>query len=967
MSLTTLNDNSFYKELRKRKSSNAIQYAGVLQPIAEDMNYLLEYIKVQFPAYPGHDIQHSLRILRYVSDMLSEAVIKAMSDTELFCLIMAALFHDTGMAMYTLPEVNQIRKEHHKFSSLVLDKYFDEKATILQNRDRMKPAIRFACEAHGMEIQDVYNSNDYKKRDKIDSDEIRYAVLASLLRIGDLMDLEFNRVNEFVLSNFLSSFTGVSREHNIRHLNVQHYFYNETTFEIEVLADNIDQFRIWSEWLGYIENEILHINSYLSQYDIHFPVPVTKIHEGENSNFEVEEIRFEIDDTGGIWKLLSQSIYTDALDFFRELVQNAIDATLFNLYSNPGVAIDHISPRSWKTESVCQDIFIGYSEKRKELFVLDAGIGMNHHDLKRFLFKITGSGYSESGERLFAFPGIAKFGIGFISCLINASNIEMFTKKGNEEVMYHVSLVANNNQAVIENISSVAMVGTSIRLKLKHDFTYNEIQQYLSTTFLYPSVGIICVDIDCLEKVSKHLNPECYFDEILSVPYELRGYFDNLELLRREKIQPYNKRVELYDNVLYQVRDLRDWLKSNSTSYGDDSNARVFGKFKSRIQELKKGMKECREEFPEILLDAENISLAEMFFGRDNYGKLLKVFCEELKALREKTDIEREPLRLYVSTIKRAGVSWGFGWKYCICELNENLEITNVRYMIEAVDLSKKMGILFLYHEASDFDEGYEYASVNGFLFRDGKICSSIMRLVGHYENKITHTECEKIYIRGYQDEPYCDIDLAEELYERDMEEDEYVAPCDIFSIESIFNIILNTNNKIFFMDSVDMDKLETYIKGYGEENTFEESIDLVSGSSPDFMKSIRFYESTKDINIISGSDSFVFCQDGIRFCNGARGIFPVGLFKLHCNLTANARLPLNVTRHKFSEIESEIEPWITGPALAVQKKILSNVKQLLANVSLEIDIKKLIQDNESKDVLSQALVKQFQKINGTD
>ena len=227
MTALSLQDNGFYKELLKRGTANAIQYAGILQPVAADAGYLLAYIKVQFPQYPDHGIQHSYRILGYLFAMLSRQVVDEMSDTELFCLIMAALFHDTGMALYTLPQVDQIRKEHHKFASQVLDKYFDEKAGILQNRDRIRPAIRFACEAHGMEIQDVYNSSTYKMRDMIDSDRLRYGMLASLLRIGDLMDLDSSRVNEFVLSSFLSGFSGISREHNLRHLHVEQYFYNE--------------------------------------------------------------------------------------------------------------------------------------------------------------------------------------------------------------------------------------------------------------------------------------------------------------------------------------------------------------------------------------------------------------------------------------------------------------------------------------------------------------------------------------------------------------------------------------------------------------------------------------------------------------------------------------------------------------------------------------------------------------------
>lgn len=960
MGLLSLHDNGFYKELIKRKSTNAIQYAGILQPIAADTNYLLEYIKVQFPEYPGHDIQHSYRILRYLSDTLNEQVIEGMSDTELFCLIMAALFHDTGMALYMLPEADQIRKEHHKFAARVLDKYFEEKAAILQNRDRIKLAVQFACEAHGMEIQDVYNSSTYQKRDKIDSDKVRYAVLASLLRIGDLMDLDSNRVNEFALSSFSPGFSGISREHNTRHLNVQKYFYDETTLEIEVLAENIEQFRIWSEWLGYMKNEILHINSYLSQYGIRFPVPVTTIHGGENANFEVEEIRFEIDDSGGIWKLLSQSIYTDALDFLRELVQNAIDATLFKLYSDSGAVMEHISPRSWNTESACQDIFIGYSENRKELFVLDSGIGMNQSDLKRFLFKVAGSGYSESGERLFAFPSIAKFGIGFVSCLINASDIEIFTKKAGEEAVHHVSLVAGNNQAVMENISSDMAAGTIIHLKLKQDFTYSEIEKYLNTTFLYPSVGITCVDIDRLEQVSGHLEPELFFDGILEKPYKLRKYYRDFELIRRNKIEPYDRKANLYNDVLEKVSDLRYWLEQNSEE-------RKAGNLKRQIQALERKVKENQEELPEFPIPAKPFSLEDPVSGIEDYSQELMAFRRKLRALKEKVEQKQEPLRLSVSAIKKSEVSWNFKWKYCVCELNEKLEITDVRYIQEAVDLSEKTGIIFLYHEACDFDEGYEYASVNGFLFHDGKVWNSIMRMAGHYENKISRTEREKIYIKGYQDELYFDSDLAEELYEQDMKDDEYAAPCDDFSIESLFKAVFIINNKIGFTEDASKDELEDLRKGFGERDTSERIYDITLCSNKDFMKDEDFYIKIKDIDQINSGDSFVFCQDGIRFDNAPRGLFPAGLFKISCNLTANARLPLNVTRHKFSEIEGEIRFWVTGPAFVIQKSILSNVKQLLSDVSLEIDIEELIQDDKTKDVLSRALTKQFRQINGTD
>lgn len=961
MTALSLQDNGFYKELLKRGTANAIQYAGILQPVAADAGYLLAYIKVQFPQYPDHGIQHSYRILGYLFAMLSRQVVDEMSDTELFCLIMAALFHDTGMALYTLPQVDQIRKEHHRFASQVLDKYFDEKAGILQNRDRIRPAIRFACEAHGMEIQDVYNSSTYKMRDMIDSDRLRYGMLASLLRIGDLMDLDSSRVNEFVLSSFLSGFSGISREHNLRHLHVEQYFYNETALEIQVLAENTEQFRIWLGWLGYMENEILHINSYLAEYGIRFPIPVKTIHKGENVNLEVEEIRFEIDDSGGIWKLLSQSIYTDALDFLRELVQNAIDATLFKLYQDSSAVLDHISPRSWNTRLACQNIFIGYSEKRRELLVLDAGIGMNPSDLKRFLFKVAGSGYSETGERLFAFPGIARFGIGFVSCLINASNIEIFTRKEGQENAQHVSLVAGNNQAVIENLSPNMPVGTTIHLRLKQGFTYSEIEHYLKTTFLYPSVGITCVDMDRLEQVSGHLKTQPSFDRILEKPYELRKFYLDFEAVRQGKIEPYNRSAGLYKDLLEKTFYLRDWLERKDTWYREAPDWQEFEDFKRQIQELERTVKASRELVPEFPVQGETLSLEALGTGR--YSRQLTAFIQAVKGLEEAVEQKREPLRLYVSTMENSRVSWDFRWKYCVCEMDRNLEITGVRYMQEPADLSEKTGIIFLYHEACSFDAGYEYACVNGFLFHDGRVRNSILRVAGHYENRITRADHEKIYIKGYDHEPYWDRELAEELYQQDMEDDAYAAPCDKFSVESLFKTVAIADNQIRFVDDTSVDELEAFRESSGAADAPGHPLNLVTCSGEKFLKSIHFFTSVQEVERITGSDPFVFCQDGIRFDNAPRGLFPAGLFKIHCNLTANARLPLNVTRHKFSELEGEIHSWVKGPALEIQKSILSHVKQLLRDVSLEMDIGELVQEDQTGEVLSRALTRQFREV----
>ena len=387
MSLLSLEDVEFYKIILKRGTKKAVTYAGLLQPIATDSNYLLQYIKKLFPDYPGHDIQHSYRILNYISTILSQKNIDELSDTEIFCLIIAALFHDSGMALYNnINSVDEIRSLHHKYAREVIEKYFENNLKILEYGTRLKNAIIFTCESHGESINEVYDSDIYKKSDMVEGDLIRYSVLSSFLRLGDLLDLDSNRVNRFILLAFFESFSKISFAHNSRHLHVERYYYNNNELNIEVTADNAEEYQIWMLWFEYIKNEVLYINSYLKRYDISIPFPVTKINTPPNANYEVEGLRFEIDDQGGIWKIMSQSIYTNEFDFIRELLQNAIDATLLAVYLDPNITLQYSSPRSWKVNG--KTVFVGLSNERQELFVIDRGIGMNVTELRNFLFKV---------------------------------------------------------------------------------------------------------------------------------------------------------------------------------------------------------------------------------------------------------------------------------------------------------------------------------------------------------------------------------------------------------------------------------------------------------------------------------------------------------------------------------------------------------------------------------------------------
>ena len=303
-----IQDTKLYRELSIRKSDNAKTYIGILLPVINDMESFLQYIKKIFPHYPDHGLQHSFRIIRYISEILNEEEIKELSETEIFILILSALFHDAGMVAHSDSHTGKIREHHHEFSEEFINQYFQDKMNMLGNADRIKSVVIFTCKGHGLKISELYKDKNFCKQDRIENDLVRYSVMAILLRIGDLMDIDSNRVNEFVLKSFYDEYSKISLEHNLRSLNVQIYNYSPEEINIEVKADTPFQYLIWSKWLAYLEEEVVQANTCLKKYNFFFPRPKINILHNEK-NYEVEDIRFEIDEKGGYLILfLSQFI-----------------------------------------------------------------------------------------------------------------------------------------------------------------------------------------------------------------------------------------------------------------------------------------------------------------------------------------------------------------------------------------------------------------------------------------------------------------------------------------------------------------------------------------------------------------------------------------------------------------------------------------------------------------------------------
>lgn len=112
-------------------------------------------------------------------------------------------------------------------------------------------------------IEELYDDADFRKVDRIEGQVLRYGLLAILLRVGDLMDLEEGRICEFNMhlnSNYYND--SESMLHNSRHSDVKTYNYSSDRICIAVLTDDRQKYKIWMDWINYLDREVMYANTH---------------------------------------------------------------------------------------------------------------------------------------------------------------------------------------------------------------------------------------------------------------------------------------------------------------------------------------------------------------------------------------------------------------------------------------------------------------------------------------------------------------------------------------------------------------------------------------------------------------------------------------------------------------------------------------------------------------------------------
>ncbi len=136
-----------------------------------------------------------------------------------------------------------------------------------------------------------------------------------------------------------------------------------------------------------------------------------------------------------IFPLIKKFLYSDHEIFLRELISNATDATLkLKHLANIGEAegVEYGNPI----------IEVKLDKKKKELRIIDHGIGMTKEEVEKYINEIAFSGAEEFIEKYKDKDGkdagiIGHFGLGFYSAFMVAKKVEIITKSYKDAPAVH--------------------------------------------------------------------------------------------------------------------------------------------------------------------------------------------------------------------------------------------------------------------------------------------------------------------------------------------------------------------------------------------------------------------------------------------------------------------------------------------------------------------------------------------------
>ena len=445
-----------------------------LKDIKRKTEPLLLKIMETFPEYTSHDISHSERIFEKLTIIIPNSLIEQLNTYEIYFLASSVYFHDIGMInfpeFWDLDEIynpkvtkiqkvrESIRENHHLRSEDFLIKNFKDFA--IEDVHQAKIIGRI-CRGHRKE--DLHDINLYKPDRIYQKYPINIPLLAALLRIGDELDITFERTPQIIYDK-VPIRDIISNDEWEKHLSISGVGLNPDNPLIIKCNANCKNPKIHRALKGLetkINNQLNDLVNHLHQYrSCRKDIPRTFLMDIESEDYTPYDFKFSLQEKEIINLLMGEKLYKRKEESIRELLKNSVDACRLR---------KDLFKKSRLPFSPIVEFELTIDENK--LIVTDNGIGMDKDIIERYFTKIGQSFYrsQEFLEMGIDFSPVNELGIGILSCFMIANRIVVETKMDDSDPL--IIEIDDVSDYFFVKKGNKKNTGTTITLFLKENGT----------------------------------------------------------------------------------------------------------------------------------------------------------------------------------------------------------------------------------------------------------------------------------------------------------------------------------------------------------------------------------------------------------------------------------------------------------------------------------------------------------------
>lgn len=387
------------------------------------------------------------------------------------------------------------------------------------------------CMAHGTSFEKVMENLPYRQTG-LGTENCHPRFVACLLRLGDLFDLDDNRFCPVMLKQ-VGQMPEMSHTHLEKHLSIREFQLDRDTVKVITECPNEMAYVETQQWFDWIRQEF---QNQMSNWKLIAPnrdfglLPTLEqlnVHMTDSKILlDNKPMKFSLDEENVIEILEGSGIYKDNTNIYRELIQNAIDATLMRVWLQHSESDNHVEklpkishPFESKTRNILNKypIFIDFNKIRDidgsddslwEFTLKDQGMGISLNDLHH-MQKIAGSSNNKERQKIIeAMPKwmrpSGQFGIGMHSAFLLMKDLpddeqkivlttKSFVTNKSYEIELYSPLCRKKGYCFIKELdkkNSPLSWGTTLKFKIKktrrgkkYNFNQSMLYQHLEKNY----------------------------------------------------------------------------------------------------------------------------------------------------------------------------------------------------------------------------------------------------------------------------------------------------------------------------------------------------------------------------------------------------------------------------------------------------------------------------------------------------